>query len=212
MMSSSYFHSYPYIVSPRRHEASGSAASHSIRTTLLHSHKQSASIANSAFNQARQHPSNRNSTIPSVMSDIRPRAVSFSEFSSLVFIPKANEAESESMWYSTEEKESIRQDLIRDATRMARTMNGTPVRSITPEHLVQCIGLEPFVTPGLARRMGQQKRAHVQAVLLEQRSQRTRGISDLDKLASISRDTSGEMTERSHRLAMGYTQLIGDDE
>ena len=130
------------------------------------------------------------------------RQVTFSQYSSLVLIPKDRSKND-----SPQDKQRFRQELVQDARHMARILETTPAYDITPEQLYLCMGIEPFVTPGLAVRLQDIKRKHVRAVLDEQRIQRKRGVCDIEKLSFVSKQTSSWSRERAYKLGVGYSDV-----
>lgn len=137
-----------------------------------------------------------------------PRAVTFSRFSELAFIPKDDN--SSNNWYSSKDNLSFRQALVKDARRMSREIQGAPLDAkILRENLYGCVGIEKFVTKGLAREIQETRRAHVNAVLSEQSLQRQQGVCDIEKLSSVSNKTQWTK-ERARILATGYSKLLRD--
>ena len=133
-----------------------------------------------------------------------PRRVAFTEFSHMAFIPRDDAA---SKWYSPREKDHFRRVLIEDARRASREINTTSPGSITPDQLLACVGIEDFITYGMAMRVGEAKRAHARAVLSEQRRQSQQGVHDPKKLANASESCSSWSKERAQKLAAGYGKL-----
>ena len=80
----------------------------------------------------------------------RPR-VSFSRFSQQVLIPKDQK---DSKWYSLQERNGLRQDSVQEARRMANVLEAVTTKGgITLEQLLECVGIENFVTRGLAKQV-----------------------------------------------------------
>lgn len=69
----------------------------------------------------------------------RPRrGVTFSQYSELAYIPQES---TEQKWFSSEDKQRFRQELLRDARRMSREIeNATAEATIARERLYECIG------------------------------------------------------------------------
>ncbi len=132
------------------------------------------------------------------------KQVTFSQYSSLALIPKDDIRSKNN---SPQDEQRLLQELFQDARRMARILESTPAYNITPEDLYLCMGIEQFVTPGLAVRLQDVKRKHVRTVLEEQRVQRQQGICDIDKLSFVSKQTSGSSRERAYKLAVGYSDV-----
>ena len=130
------------------------------------------------------------------------KQVTFSQYSSLLIISNDNTRIKKN---SPQDEQRFRQELVQDARRMARILETTPAYNVTPQQLYQCMGIEPYVTPGLAVRLQDIKRKHVNAVLGEQRRQR--GVCDIEKLSSVSKQTSGWSRERAYKLGVGYSDL-----
>lgn len=141
-----------------------------------------------------------------IISATRPRAVTFSPFSELSFIPKDDDIPKK--WYSSRDALSFRQALVNNARKMPREIQDAPTDAkILREIVYQCIGIHMFVTRGLARQVQETRRAHIDAVLLEQRLQRQQGICDIEKLSNVS-NKSRWTKERARILATGYSKLF----
>ena len=138
------------------------------------------------------------------------RIVSFSEMSEmrLVFNRRGYLA---SAWYSKQERTGIRKAFIQDMRMMISELNDTPAEALTKYQLCQqlsnCIGMESFITTSLAGRLADRKLEHCNAVLLEQRLQQLQGITDIEKLARVSKIHSSCAGERARELAEGYQKL-----
>ena len=135
----------------------------------------------------------------------KPRAVTFSQFSELAFITK--DVIQSKKWYTKQENHRFRQTMIGDARRMSGEINNTPVEAITPEQLYECVGIEVFITQGLAMHVAEKKRAHIDAVLSEQMLQEDNGICDIEKLSSVSKNGSRWHRSRAQKLASAYNGL-----
>ena len=136
-----------------------------------------------------------------------PRAVTFSPFCELSFIPKDD---AKSKWYSSHEKRNSRDQMIQDTRQVHKKINAAPSKVITKEQLHQCIGIELYVTPGLMKHVIHEKKSHVKAVLLEQRNQEHQDIQDPEKLRCVSRKSSQWARSRARKLAVGYGALLKD--
>ena len=135
-----------------------------------------------------------------------PQAVTFSEFSELVFIPCDHEKSAK--WYSSEDKYRFRQTLIDNVRQLKKEINALSHGEImTQEQLCKCVGIEMFLTKEASRYAEQAKRTHIDAVLLEQRRQKQIGICDRTRLSTISQKGSGWTNERARKLAAGYAAL-----
>ena len=139
------------------------------------------------------------------MSTSSPQKVTFSQYSQLAFVPRDD---AESKWFSSQEKRSNREELIQDTRHMMKEINSTPPNSITAEQLCNCIGIEVFVTQGLAAHVEKGKRTHVQAVLAAQRLQRQQGIYNADMLCDVAKKTSRSSRNRAWKLAVGYGRMV----
>jgi len=134
------------------------------------------------------------------------RAVTFSEFSEMRIIPRENETGSK--WISSQEKQRNRREMIGSIMRMSRDIiRNTAPGAATPEQLFECIGIEKFLTPDFARNLREKRRAHVDAVISEQRRQVQEGVSDIEALKEVSKASSRSNRYRSCKLAMGFWLL-----
>lgn len=79
---------------------------------------------------------------------------------------------------------------------------------ISRETLLQCIGIEAFLTDGLAQHIMQYKKEHIKAVLREQTRQIEQGHSNIEILSSVSESTSQWSKERAAKLALDCSELF----
>ena len=78
---------------------------------------------------------------------------------------------------------------------------------MTQEQLIDCLGMELFLTPVAASHAAEIRRAHIDAILSEQIRQKRNGTCDIERLSWVSQKGSQMTKERSHQLAVGYASL-----
>ena len=130
------------------------------------------------------------------------QAVTFSQYSGMVLIPKV-ETRSSKLWYSSRDYHQFQRALIDDARRLSRELGGT---NRAPQHhflFHECLGIEVYLSQDLVRMVQEARHSHVHAVLQEQRLQYEHGIHDIEKLSSVSRKSVWSQ-ERAHDRAIGY--------
>ena len=127
----------------------------------------------------------------------RTRSVTFTQFSELVHIPQDN-----GVWYSPADTRNFQRALIQDVRRLSREIGGAE-DDIPMDRLIECLGIEVFLSNRLAMRVQETRDAHINAILSEQRLQRLHGIMDIEKLANISKRTEWT-AERARTLANTY--------
>ena len=76
------------------------------------------------------------------------------------------------------------------------------------EHLYECLGIEVFVTRGLARHIEETRRSHMDAVLSEQGRQNERGVYNAELLSSVSHKKTAWSKKRAETLAIGYSKIL----
>ena len=132
------------------------------------------------------------------------KSVSFAQYSGLCIIPKAKDINL--TWYSSHDHQRFQASLVQDVKRVTRELQGQA--TMTPEQLCyECLGIEVLVNEGLARQINEKRRAHISAVLREQRLQAERGVRDIDKIAFESMKRSHWSKERAEKLAMAWSEL-----
>ena len=77
----------------------------------------------------------------------------------------------------SEDTNHFHQGLVQDVRRVSREIQEAGV----PKYPHELVGIEIFVTEGLARRVEVARREHIRAVLYEQMLQRRLGICDVAK-------------------------------
>ncbi|KAL7426215.1 hypothetical protein ACHAXH_000266 [Discostella pseudostelligera] len=118
----------------------------------------------------------------------RARAVSFSEFSSLICVSNDEDdhVTKSTKWYTSNERQRFRQTLMDDVRQVSHGINElSPDGIMTPEQLCGCLGIEMFINRAAAKSAVRSKRAHILAVLSEQRRQIHLGIYDPEELSII---------------------------
>ena len=142
------------------------------------------------------------------MPSTTPKSVSFSECSSLYLLTKDHEDDTDSVWYTPQERKHFRLALLRDARKMSKYLQNAQAE-MSPEQLCECIGIEHWLsTPDVPRRMAETRRSHASDVLLEQQRQERFGVYDVERLASVSMRKTSQSKERASRLAVGYSKVL----
>ena len=98
-----------------------------------------------------------------------PKVVSFSKYSEVTLIPKEDIYTSKK-WYSPNDRDQFYQNLNEDIKRASRDI----AQQSLHHRKYECVGIDVFLTEGLAKRLLETKRAHLHAVLSEQNRQRER--------------------------------------
>ena len=130
------------------------------------------------------------------MPKAKRQTVSFSQFSQLALIPKDKNLSEK--WYSSKESRRFREAYFEDVRRVSSAIEQGKI----PE-AYETVGIEPFTTPGLLKRIEKTKRAHIITLLLEQEFQRQSGFYDPERLANASSQSSWTK-DRAQVLATGY--------
>ena len=140
-------------------------------------------------------------------SNKRSHAVTFSICSDLYIVP-ASEEDRSTTWYTTEEKQGFRRSMVKSIRKITRELEELPMgATMTQCQLLDCLGIELLITSGVARSAAEVRRAHIDAILSEQRLQKLQGVCDIDRISSISEEGSHLTTERARKLATGYAAL-----
>ena len=143
--------------------------------------------------------------------DTKPprQTVTFSEFSELVYYHIPCDYDKSTTWYSSSDRCGFRQTLIENARHVSQEINDLQHGDIlTHEQQSKCIGIEIFLSNGVARCAQQAKRAHIAAVLSEQRIQNQNGTVDIARLSMVSQIRSRANVENARDLAAGYAALL----
>jgi hypothetical protein len=134
----------------------------------------------------------------------RPR-VRFSKFSQLVIIPYDD---AKSKWYTQEEQRHFNRTRLRDALRLINFINLLPTSARMREDILyECVGLENFISPDIARRVVQKKRAHTEAVLSAQEMHQ--GTNMIKKLYETSKKSSQWSREKAAKVATCHASRLG---
>ena len=146
----------------------------------------------------------------------RSRKVTFSRYSELAIVPKADKDVSNNIWYSSKERSEFRRTLSEDVRRVSSSQAASQaahvaegagdvsvVSTLPKVQAYETVGIEVFLNQELTKRVMETKTAHVHSVLVEQSRQRRQGIHDVEKLAHAS-EQSAWTQERARIIATGY--------
>jgi hypothetical protein len=138
----------------------------------------------------------------------KSQAVTFSEHSELYIVPAIEHQEGPAMWYSSQDKQGFRRSMVASIRQVSREIRDLPrTAKMTTDQLIDCLGIESFITASAASSMAGVRRAHMHAILTEQSRQRHSGTCDLERISRISQKGSFSSKERARKLAGGYAAL-----
>ncbi|KAL7438379.1 hypothetical protein ACHAXH_007599 [Discostella pseudostelligera] len=138
---------------------------------------------------------------------MKAQAVTFSVSSELYILP-AGKQDGSATWYSSQDKQYFRRSMVSSIRKASQEIEKLPPgATMTKEQLIDCLGIELFITKGAARSAAEVRRAHMDAILSEQQRQRQCGTCDIGRLSSISQQGSLWTKERALKLATGYAAL-----
>ena len=141
----------------------------------------------------------------------RSRGVHFSTHNQLVNIPIPSSEENKARWHSSKSKKKFKKVLINDVRRMAEVLSSTSSDDdISTCDLNACVGIEIFLSHGLANLAREKRKMHTNSILNEQSRQQKINIRDDDRLSRVSERSSRWSRDRSHDLAVGYWEIMDD--
>lgn len=111
---------------------------------------------------------------------------------------------------SHKDKRRFKKDLMKDTRKMTSILASTDGDSITAADLNACVGIELFLSAGLAIRSKEKRIMHSNAILGEHFRQREMGVQDDVRLAKVSKLSSKWSRERAHGLAVGYWEILDE--
>ncbi len=137
----------------------------------------------------------------------RSHAVNFANESMLFLFDSPNRDDIDAAWYSEEERHSFKLQLRADAQRMTTALTRSDRGPATEDDLVQCLGMERFLSISILRETLTHRRAHYDAVFGEQDRQRMCGTKDEDALRISCESHSCWARDRATRLGTVYSLM-----
>ena len=128
-----------------------------------------------------------------------PPRVRFSEFSQLVIIPYDDV---ESKWYTQEEQRHFYQACLSDIRRLGDMLRNATPALMGEDILYECIGIENYLSPCIARRVVLKKQAYSEAVFSEQMMHQ--GNQRVETLSETSKKSSQWARARAAEVAAAY--------
>lgn len=137
-----------------------------------------------------------------------PRRVRFSTTNRIKQIDKPSVEEFDVRWYQKKDKKRFKRAIVQDTQRMAEILASASGEEISSDVLNCCVGIELFLSPGLARRAKEKRMLHSQIVLEEIARQEELNIDDERRIRKLSERSSKWSRERAHDLAVGYWEIF----
>ncbi len=122
--------------------------------------------------------------------------------------PSANELLNR--WYGPDDKHKFRKVLQRNVRKLAAIIGskGDKDEDMSADELIDCVGLEAFLSQSLARHMQEKRKKHSYSVLAEYCYQQELGVRDDDRLAKVSETSSKWARKRANNVAVGYWEIL----
>lgn len=97
-------------------------------------------------------------------------------------------------WYTHEEMDRMQLEMLHEVRRLSRLLSTSP-ESFTKAHQLQCVGIENYVIPAIAKQARQERREHERLILRAQRV-----VTDKD-LSILSNKSSASACQRAYMFA-----------
>eukprot|EP00804_Cyclotella_cryptica_P004751 CCRYP_016247-RA/>CCRYP_016247-RA protein AED:0.14 eAED:0.14 QI:0/-1/0/1/-1/1/1/0/157 len=130
------------------------------------------------------------------------RVVSFSPTSTLILIDYPSLEDKKSLWYSKEDFDMFKLVLARDISNCSELIEDATSGLLSDDDSLHCIGLESFVSRGMAQHIAHVKKNHLYRILFEQARQRYLNAYNADALARVSTISSRWSRRRSRAIAV----------
>ncbi len=85
---------------------------------------------------------------------------------------------------------------------------GNEDKDMSANELINCVGLEAFLSQGLARHMQEKRTKHLYLVLAEYCYQQELGVSDDDHLARVLETNLEWARKRANNVGVGYWEIL----
>ncbi len=134
------------------------------------------------------------------------RSVQFDDSNSIYFIEPAIESENEIKWNTKQDFKAYRKTLWADVKKAAKLLESKP-GEVNDKDLIQCVGIEAYLSESLLNRIVKKRERHVRSILEEQLRQEQLNISDTTMLRLVSERSSKWSVERASAMAKGYREI-----
>ncbi len=125
-------------------------------------------------------------------------------------IDKPSLEEFDVRWYQKKDKKRFKKAIMQDTKRMAEILASASGEEISSDVLTSCVGIELFLSPGLARRAKEKRMLHSHIILEEISRQEELNIEDDKRIRKLSERSSKWSRERAHDLAVGYWEIFDE--
>lgn len=138
----------------------------------------------------------------------RQRSVRFAETSTLTIIDPVIKEELKLRWYSKRERDLLREHFAWQVNEAQEKLATSPMAMIGQEDLIECVGMERFLSREVYLHTEKRRRIHVRAILVAQERLRVLNISDGEQLSRLSEQSSEWTVTRSHNIAVKYWEIL----
>mmetsp|Transcript_2252 Transcript_2252/g.4914 ORF Transcript_2252/g.4914 Transcript_2252/m.4914 type:complete len:190 (-) Transcript_2252:36-605(-) len=136
----------------------------------------------------------------------RPRSVRFDDNNSIRFINPTVKSEANIRWNTKQDFSAYRKALRADVKKAVKMLESKP-HEVTDKDLIQCVGIETYLSESLLNRVLKKRERHILCILDEQWRQDQFNVSDATMLSSVSERSSKWSVERASAIAKGYWEL-----
>lgn len=135
------------------------------------------------------------------------RSVRFAVSNSICFIEDETKSENNIKWNSKLDFKTYRHTLKADVKKVVNILDSKPQGEVRYDDLIQCVGIETFLSESLFNHIMKRRTKHIRSVLKEQLRQEQQNISDASLLRCVSERSSKWSVDRATELARGYWEM-----
>ncbi len=136
-----------------------------------------------------------------------PRSVRFADANSTLVIDRPVNFDAKNSWNTSEDYRAFRRALRVDVKNTLKMVAEKPQDQVTNDDLIQCVGIETYLSQSLLKRAVKRREEHIHSILAEQQRQEELNICDSDLLSCVSEMSSKWSVSRAAAIGRGYWEM-----
>ncbi len=136
-----------------------------------------------------------------------PRSVRFADANSIIVIDRPVDFDAKNSWNTSEDYRAFRRALRVDVKTTLKMVAEKPQDRVTNDDLIQCVGIETYLSESLLKRAVKRREEHIHLILSEQQRQEELNICDFDLLSCVSEMSSKWSVNRAAAIGRGYSEI-----
>mmetsp|Transcript_1174 Transcript_1174/g.2427 ORF Transcript_1174/g.2427 Transcript_1174/m.2427 type:complete len:192 (-) Transcript_1174:72-647(-) len=134
-------------------------------------------------------------------------SIQFAVANSILVIDRPDDFDAKLSWNTSRDYRAFRRTLRAYLKSTSKMVAKKPQDQVTNDDLIQCVGIETYLSESLLKRTVKRREKHIHSVLAEQQRQEELNMHDSDLLGCVSEMSSKWSVNRAAAIGHGYWEM-----